>query len=57
MSWLYGKGKVGSMELQKIAAAIETSAKRQGLINPDIYREMHALYHAIIEALHGVTLF
>lgn len=55
MNWRYGKGKVGSMELQKIVAAIETSAKRQGLVNPDIYREMHALYHAIIEAMHGVT--
>jgi hut operon positive regulator len=55
MGWRYGKGKVGSMDLQKIVAAIETSAKRQGLVNPDIYREMHALYHAIIEAMHGVT--
>lgn len=55
MNWRYGKGKVGSMELQKIVAAIETSAKRQGLVNPDLYREMHALYHAIIEAMHGVT--
>lgn len=55
MDWLYGKGKVGSMELQKIVAAIETSAKRLGLVNPDMYREMHALYHAIIEALQGVT--
>jgi hut operon positive regulator len=43
------------MELQKIVAAIETPAKRQGLVNPDVYREMHALYHAIIEAMYGVT--
>ncbi|MFC3885737.1 hut operon transcriptional regulator HutP [Bacillus songklensis] len=55
MNWRYGKGKVGAMELQKIVAAIETSAKRQGVVNPDIYREMHALYHAILEAMHGVT--
>lgn len=55
LNWRYGKGKVGSMELQKIVAAIETSAKRLGLVHPDIYREMHALYHAIIEAMHGVT--
>lgn len=54
-NWLYGKGKVGSMELQKIVAAIETSAKRQRVVNPELYREMHALYHAIIEAMHGVT--
>ncbi|WP_371261500.1 hut operon transcriptional regulator HutP [Bacillus sp. MUM 116] len=55
MNWRYGKGKVGSMELQKIVAAIETSAKRQEIVNPELYREMHALYHAIIEAMHGVT--
>lgn len=55
MNWRYGKGKVGSMELQKIVAAIETSAKRLGIVNSDLYREMHALYHAIIEAMHGVT--
>ncbi|MDQ0201303.1 hut operon transcriptional regulator HutP [Neobacillus ginsengisoli] len=55
MNWRYGKGKVGSMELQKIVAAIETLAKRQGIVNPDLYREMHSLYHAIIEAMHGVT--
>lgn len=55
MNWRYGKGKVGSMELQKIVAAIETSAKRQEIVDPQLYREMHALYHAIIEALHGVT--
>ncbi|WHX97997.1 hut operon transcriptional regulator HutP [Neobacillus sp. DY30] len=54
-NWLYAKGKVGSMELQKIVAAIETSAKRQWVVNPELYREMHALYHAIIEAMHGVT--
>ncbi|MGG1677968.1 hut operon transcriptional regulator HutP [Neobacillus sp. NRS-1170] len=55
MNWRYGKGKVGSMELQKIVAAIETSAKRQEIVNAELYREMHALYHAIIEAMHGVT--
>lgn len=53
--WLFCKGKVGSMEMQKIVAAIETTAKRQGLVQEDVYRQMHALYHAIIEALHGVT--
>jgi len=53
--WLYCKGKVGSMEMQKIVAAIETATKRQGLVQEEVYRQMHALYHAIIEALHGVT--
>ncbi|MGC4377501.1 hut operon transcriptional regulator HutP [Fictibacillus sp. Mic-4] len=51
----YCKGKVGSMEMQKVVAAIETAAKRSELINANLYREMHALYHAIMEALQGVT--
>ncbi|WP_153730827.1 hut operon transcriptional regulator HutP [Sporosarcina obsidiansis] len=55
LGWRFGKGKVGSMEFQKIVAAIETLAKRQGIVDQDVYREMHALYHAIIEAMHGVT--
>lgn len=53
--WRFGKGKVGSMEFQKIVAAIETLAKRHGIVDQDMYREMHALYHAIIEAMQGVT--
>lgn len=47
-------GKVGSMELQRVVAAIETASKSQGIIDDDLYREAHALYHAIIEALQGV---
>ena len=48
-------GKVGSMELKKVISSVETAAKRGGLIHSDIYRETHALYHAIIEAAEGVT--
>ncbi|MED3647072.1 hut operon transcriptional regulator HutP [Halalkalibacterium halodurans] len=48
-------GRVGSMESNKIVAAIETAAKKNGFIREGVYREAHALYHAIIEALHGVT--
>lgn len=47
-------GKVGSMGIEKMVAAIETAAKREGLIDADYYRGEHALYHAILEALHGV---
>lgn len=47
-------GKVGTMDSQKIVAAVETAAKKKGLISSDFYREEHALYHAIIEALLGV---
>lgn len=47
------KGRVGSMDSAKIFAAVETAAKREGLIN-DQYREEHALYHCILEAYHGI---
>jgi len=46
-------GQVGTMEVQRVIAAVETAARREGLIAPG-YAEEHALYHAILEALHGV---
>jgi hut operon positive regulator len=55
LNWKGCTGKVGSMEAHKVVAAIETAAKKNGIIQMDVYRESHALYHAIIEALHGVT--
>lgn len=55
LHWKCCTGKVGSMESQKVVAAIEVAARQQGIIKPDVYREAHALYHAIMEALHGVT--
>jgi hut operon positive regulatory protein len=54
-NWQSCRGKVGSMDSHKVVAAIETAAKKNGIIKTDVYRESHALYHAIIEALHGVT--
>ncbi|MFS0783710.1 hut operon transcriptional regulator HutP [Bacillus sp. 1P06AnD] len=48
-------GKVGSMNMSKIIAAVETAAKRTELVSDHLYRETHALYHAILEALEGVT--
>lgn len=48
------KGRVGSMEPEKVVAAIDTACRRCGLITEEGYREEHALYHAILEALHGV---
>lgn len=47
-------GKIGSMELPKIIAAIETGVRREGLIDAS-YRAHHALYHATIDALQGLT--
>ncbi|MGJ3223566.1 hut operon transcriptional regulator HutP [Geobacillus thermoleovorans] len=55
LAWRYCQGRVGAMEPQKIVAAIETAAKRHGVVDGGLYREMHALYHAILEAVHGVT--
>ncbi len=46
-------GRVGTMNMEKVIAAIETAARREGFINTE-YAEEHALYHATIEALHGV---
>lgn len=47
------KGRVGSMDSAKIFAAIETAAKKEGLIK-DIYREEHAIYHSALEAYSGI---
>ena len=54
-NWRGCIGKVGSMDAHKVVAAIETAAKKNGIIDSTIYRDSHALYHAIMEALHGVT--
>ncbi|UFT98420.1 hut operon transcriptional regulator HutP [Radiobacillus kanasensis] len=54
-NWQSCIGRVGSMESNKIVAAIETAAKKNKIVKEGLYRETHALYHAIIEALHGVT--
>jgi hut operon positive regulator len=55
LHWRCCVGKVGAMEAHKVVAAIETAAKKNGIINSDVYREIHALYHAIMEAIEGVT--
>ncbi|CAG9620618.1 hut operon transcriptional regulator HutP [Sutcliffiella rhizosphaerae] len=55
VQWKSCIGKVGSMDSQKVVAAIETAAKREGIIKTEGYRETHALYHAIMDALSGVT--
>lgn len=49
------RGQVGSMNMQKVISAVETTVKRNGLIEEGVYRETHALYHAILEALEGVA--
>lgn len=44
---------VGSMQMEKIIASIETAARREEIIS-DVYRDEHALYHSILDALAGV---
>ncbi|WP_096186257.1 hut operon transcriptional regulator HutP [Evansella halocellulosilytica] len=52
---IFCQGKAGSMEINKVVAAIETAAKKNDIIRCDIYRETHALYHATMEGLNGIT--
>ena len=47
-------GKVGTMKSNEIIAAIETAAKREGIFHAGRYREEHALYHTILNALRGL---
>ncbi|NLA27052.1 MAG: hut operon transcriptional regulator HutP, partial [Firmicutes bacterium] len=53
VGYQYYKGRAGSMNSEKIFAAIETAAKRRGLVHEQ-YREEHALYHSILDAFHGI---
>lgn len=46
------KGQVGTMDVKKIYAAVETAVFREDMIREN-YHEEHALYHAISEALTG----
>ena len=46
------RGQVGTMDVKKIYAAIETAVYREDMIREN-YHEEHALYHAVSEALSG----
>ena len=52
--YLYTVGKVGTMDIAKIVASIETAAKTNNIIDSTRYRESHSLYHAILEAIQGI---
>lgn len=52
LGYVIYRGNVGSMDPQKIVAAIETASLRENIIREN-YHEEHSLYHAIIEALSG----
>lgn len=53
-SYTFCLGKVGSMDLKEVVAAIETTTRREGLLGKG-YHQQHALYHAILEALMGIS--
>ncbi len=47
-------GIVGTMKSEKIIAAIETTARREGIFTAGCYREEHAVYHTALNALKGL---
>lgn len=47
-------GKVGTMNAEKVIAAIMTAGKRDNLWNSSSFREEHALYDAAVQSLNGV---
>lgn len=47
-------GKAGTMDSKALIAAIETTAKREGIFPANSYREEHALYHTSLNALKGL---
>ncbi len=51
--YLLCKGRVGSMKAEKVIASIETAGIREGMLDGS-YRQEHALYHAVLEALRGI---
>ncbi len=50
----YTIGRVGAMDITKVVVAMETAAKNNRIIDSQSYREVHAMYHAIIEAIQGL---
>ena len=47
-------GKAGTMDSKEIIAAIETTAKREGIFPAGSYREEHAVYHTALSASKGL---
>lgn len=51
---MIAQGKVGTMDMTKAISSIMLAAKREGVVSAG-YREDHALYHAVLEAISGIT--
>ena len=47
-------GKAGTMDSKELIAAIETTAKREGIFSAGCYRDEHVVYHTILSALKGL---
>ncbi len=47
-------GKAGTMDSKEIIAAIETTAKREGIFCAGCYRDEHTIYHTTLSALKGL---
>lgn len=47
-------GKVGTMNAEKVISAVLTAAKKEKLWDANSFREEHAIYDAIMEALYGI---
>ncbi|GAA3323928.1 hypothetical protein GCM10020331_049760 [Ectobacillus funiculus] len=54
MAVLHGQGRVYEFA-KKLLLLWKLPLKSSHIIETDVYRETHALYHAIMEALYGVT--
>ena len=54
LSYKVCQGKAGTMDSKEILAAIETTAKREGIFRAGCYREEHAVYHTALSALKGL---
>ena len=47
-------GKAGTMDSKTLLAAIETTAKREGIFLSGNFRDEHVLYHTSLNALKGL---
>ena len=54
-NYKYTVGNVQSIDLHKIIATIEASAKINGIIDPTSFRQRNTLNHTILEAVQGVS--
>ncbi len=53
LGYKVSQGKSGTMDSKELIAAIETTAKREGIFQADCYRDEHVVYHTALSALRG----